>query len=99
MARVTTCTYDLYLYLLQVLKMTRVLEVLHEYVNQCDSDFGEERTILPMSRAFRGVQVNLTVRFPNQGRQIDDVELWTHTNDTLAALRRQILEKCVEKFD
>lgn len=34
-------------------RMTRVLKVLYEYINQCDSDFGEERTILPMTRAFR----------------------------------------------
>jgi len=27
------------------------------------------------------------------GRHIDDVELWTHTNDTLYSVRRQILEK------
>ena len=53
--------------LFQVLRMTRVLEVLYEYICQCDNDFGEERTILPMARAFRGVQVMLTVRFPNQG--------------------------------
>ncbi|KAI1278141.1 putative ubiquitin carboxyl-terminal hydrolase FAF-X [Halotydeus destructor] len=77
----------------EVLRMTRVLELLYEYINQCDADFGEDRTILPMGRAFRGTQVVLTVRFPNQGRHIDDIEIRTHTNDTLNAVKRQILEK------
>lgn len=35
----------------------------------------------------------LTVRFPNQGRQIEDVELWTHSNDTLASVRRQVITR------
>lgn len=30
--------------------MVRVLTVLREYINECDSDYHEERTILPMSR-------------------------------------------------
>ena len=30
--------------------MVRVLTVLKEYINECDSDYHEERTILPMSR-------------------------------------------------
>ena len=77
----------------EVSRMTRVLKVLYEYISQCDSDFGEERTILPMSRAFRGVQLRLTIRFPNQGRQNDDIEVWTHTNDTIYSIRRQILLK------
>jgi ubiquitin carboxyl-terminal hydrolase 9/24 len=77
----------------EVSRMTRVLKVLYEYISQCDSDFGEERTILPMSRAFRGIQLMLTIRFPNQGRQMEDIEVWTHTNDTIFSLRRQILLK------
>lgn len=75
------------------IRMTRVLKVLHEYIHQCDTDFGEERTILPMSRAFRGVQLQLTIRFPNQGRQMEDLDIWTHSNDTLHSIRRQILTK------
>ena len=35
----------------------------------------------------------LLFRFPNQGRQVEDVEIWTHTNDTLGAVRRQILQR------
>lgn len=77
----------------EMVKMTRVLKVLYEYVNQCDNDFGEERTILPMGRSFRGKHLMLTIRFPNQGRHMDDIEIWTHTNDTMHAIRRQILTK------
>lgn len=31
-------------------RMVRVLKVLREYVGQCDGDYGEERSILPMAR-------------------------------------------------
>ncbi|XP_054167467.1 probable ubiquitin carboxyl-terminal hydrolase FAF-X [Oppia nitens] len=77
----------------EMVKMTRVLEALYEYINQCDNDFGEERTILPMSRSFRGKHLMLTIRFPNHGRHVDDIEIWTHTNDTLHSIRQQILNK------
>jgi ubiquitin carboxyl-terminal hydrolase 9/24 len=77
----------------EMIKMTRVLKALYEYVNQCDNDFGEERTILPMSRSFRGKHLMLTIRFPNHGRHLDDIEIWTHTNDTLHSIRQQILSK------
>ncbi|KAH8009734.1 hypothetical protein HPB51_019045 [Rhipicephalus microplus] len=40
--------------------------------------------------AHRGRQVVLTVRFPSQGRQVEDLEIIAHTNDTLGAIRRQI---------
>ncbi|RWS11107.1 putative ubiquitin carboxyl-terminal hydrolase FAF-X-like protein [Dinothrombium tinctorium] len=77
----------------EVTKMTRVLKALFEYIYQCDTDFGEERTILPMGRSFRGRNMTLTIRFPNQGRNVDDVEVHTHTNEPLSAVRRQILTK------
>ncbi|MEQ2196315.1 hypothetical protein XENOCAPTIV_010855 [Xenoophorus captivus] len=35
----------------EAIRMVRVLTVLKEYINECDSDYHEERTILPMSRA------------------------------------------------
>lgn len=34
----------------EAIRMVRVLTVLKEYINECDSDYHEERTILPMSR-------------------------------------------------
>ncbi|XP_019504479.1 PREDICTED: probable ubiquitin carboxyl-terminal hydrolase FAF-X [Hipposideros armiger] len=39
----------------EAVRMVRVLTVLREYINECDSDYHEERTILPMSRASPGV--------------------------------------------
>ncbi|XP_071033260.1 ubiquitin carboxyl-terminal hydrolase 9X isoform X5 [Parasteatoda tepidariorum] len=75
-------------------RMVRVLKVLREYVGQCDGDYGEERSILPMARAHRGKQLTLTIRFSNQGRSFEDnTEVWTHSNDTLGAVRRQILTR------
>uniref|UniRef100_A0A2K5PFG1 ubiquitinyl hydrolase 1 n=1 Tax=Cebus imitator TaxID=2715852 RepID=A0A2K5PFG1_CEBIM len=59
----------------EAVRMVRVLTVLREYINECDSDYHEERTILPMSRAFRGKHLSFVVRFPNQGRQVDDLEI------------------------
>ena len=34
--------------------LCRVVRVLHEYVSECDGDFQEERTLLPLHRAARG---------------------------------------------
>lgn len=35
----------------------------------------------------------MTVRFPNQGRQVDDLDIWSHTNDTIGSVRRGILTR------
>ncbi|XP_074179594.1 ubiquitin carboxyl-terminal hydrolase 9X-like isoform X3 [Rhinolophus sinicus] len=77
----------------EAIRMVRVLTVLREYINECDSDYHEERTILPMSRAFRGKHLSLVVRFPNHGRQVDDLDIWSHTNDTVGSVRRCILSR------
>ncbi|XP_045061562.1 probable ubiquitin carboxyl-terminal hydrolase FAF-X isoform X2 [Coregonus clupeaformis] len=77
----------------EAVRMVRVLTVLKEYINECDSDYHEERSILPMSRAFRGKHITLIVRFPNQGRQVDDLDIWSHTNDTIGSVRRGILTR------
>ncbi|XP_062303511.1 probable ubiquitin carboxyl-terminal hydrolase FAF-X isoform X2 [Osmerus eperlanus] len=77
----------------EAIRMVRVLNVLKEYINECDSDYHEERSILPMSRAFRGKHITLIVRFPNQGRQVDDLDIWSHTNDTIGSVRRGILTR------
>jgi hypothetical protein len=45
------------------------------------------------SRACRGKHLALLVRFSNPGRAVDDVDIFTHSNDTLASLRRQILRR------
>lgn len=35
----------------------------------------------------------MIVRFPNQGRQVDDLDIWSHTNDTIGSVRRGILNR------
>lgn len=47
----------------------------------------------PHCRAFRGKHITLIVRFPNQGRQVDDLDIWSHTNDTIGSVRRGILNR------
>ncbi|XP_075395925.1 ubiquitin carboxyl-terminal hydrolase 9X-like isoform X2 [Tenrec ecaudatus] len=75
----------------EAIRMVRVLTVLREYINECDSNYHEERMILPMSRAFRGKHLSFKVQFPNQGRHIDDLDISSHTNDTFGSVRRCIL--------
>ncbi|BFZ00611.1 hypothetical protein BsWGS_03650 [Bradybaena similaris] len=74
-------------------RMVRVLTVLKEYLAECDEAYREERTILPLNRACRGKLMLLKVRFPSQNRQGDDVEIWSHSNETVGQVRRQILLK------
>ena len=78
---------------LEVQRLCRVLCVLHEYVSECDAEFQEERTAIPLYRAARGKQLSLTVRYPNSGHKVDDMDIWIHDNETLASLRRMIYLK------
>ncbi|XP_049853945.1 probable ubiquitin carboxyl-terminal hydrolase FAF-X isoform X1 [Schistocerca gregaria] len=77
----------------EAVKMCRVMKVLQEYIGECDGDFSVERKILPLHRACRGKHLSLLVRFSNPGRPVDDIDIFTHSNDTLASLRRQILRR------
>ncbi|PSN47507.1 putative ubiquitin carboxyl-terminal hydrolase FAF-X [Blattella germanica] len=77
----------------EAVKMCRVMKVLQEYIGECDGDFTVERKILPLHRACRGKHLALLVRFSNPGRAVDDVDIFTHSNDTLASLRRQVLRR------
>lgn len=74
-------------------KMTRVLCVLQEYITKCDNDFSQERTILPMSQSYRGKQVHAFIKVLNFGRNTEEMELWTHTNESLTSIRKKILLK------
>ena len=49
-------------------RLCRVMKVLHEYVHECDADYYEERSFVPLYRASRGKQMLLIFRFPNHGR-------------------------------
>ena len=44
-------------------KLCRVLKVLYEYVQECDADFCDERTLVPLFRAPRGKQLILLFRY------------------------------------
>lgn len=37
--------------------------------------------------------MSLIIRFANPGLNVDDVDIFTHSNDTLGSLRRQILRR------
>ncbi|CAG5097169.1 Similar to Usp9x: Probable ubiquitin carboxyl-terminal hydrolase FAF-X (Mus musculus) [Cotesia congregata] len=78
---------------MEALKMCRVMRVLQEYINECDTAFPVERKILPLHRAARGKHMSLILRLVSPGRNIDDIDVYTHSNDTLASLRRQILRR------
>ncbi|KAI4464478.1 ubiquitin carboxyl-terminal hydrolase [Holotrichia oblita] len=77
----------------EAVKMCRVMRVLHEYLSECDNAFLGERKILPLHRACRGKHMVLLIRFSSSNRQVDDMELFTHSNDTLASLRKLILRR------
>nr|CAD7574966.1 unnamed protein product [Timema californicum] len=77
----------------EAVRMCRVMKVLQEYIGECDGDFTVERKILPLHRACRGKHLTLLVRFSNPGRTVDDLDMFTHSNDTLASLRRQVLRR------
>lgn len=77
----------------EAVKLCRVMKVLQEYISECDNDFNGERKILPLQRSCRGKHLILIVRFSTPGRQSEDVEVFTHSNDTLISLRRQVLRR------
>lgn len=54
---------------------------------------GKNNFISFIFRAFRGKHITLVVRFPNQGRQVEDLDIWSHTNDTIGQVRRCILNR------
>lgn len=77
----------------EAVKMCRVIRVLQEYISECDNTFIGERKILPLHRACYGKHLALIIRFSNINRQVEDIELHTHSNDTLSNLRRTILRR------
>ncbi|XP_017073329.2 probable ubiquitin carboxyl-terminal hydrolase FAF isoform X5 [Drosophila eugracilis] len=78
---------------LEAEKMCRILKVLQEYVKECDRSFSGDRIHLPLSRVTRGKNTSLYIRFQNPGRPIDDLEIVTHSNETMAAFKRSLLKR------
>ncbi|XP_055902389.1 probable ubiquitin carboxyl-terminal hydrolase FAF isoform X2 [Eupeodes corollae] len=74
-------------------KMCRVLKVLQEYVRECDRSFTGDRHQLPLCRATRGKHMSLYIRFQNPGRSLDDIEIITHSNETVASFKKSILKR------
>lgn len=77
----------------EAVKMCRILRVLHEYLSECDNAFMGERKILPLHRACKGKHMTLIIRFSSPNRPVEDLEVLTHSNDTIASIRRYILRR------
>jgi len=75
----------------ELVKMTRILKLLYEYLNQCDLNYGDERIYLPMLRSFRGKNVAILIH--HQNRNVDDVMIETHSNETLLNVKKLYLNK------
>ncbi|XP_069354342.1 ubiquitin carboxyl-terminal hydrolase 9X isoform X2 [Maniola hyperantus] len=73
-------------------RMCRVIRAIQEYINECDRKFTSERQILPIYRSGRGRQCTIIVRFNFQTgqRQLEDIELFSHSNETLHSLRTAV---------
>ncbi|XP_055619318.1 probable ubiquitin carboxyl-terminal hydrolase FAF isoform X2 [Toxorhynchites rutilus septentrionalis] len=74
-------------------KMCRVVKTLQEYIKECDRNYTGERLLLPLGRASRGKHMNLYIRFQNPGRQLEDLEVLTHNNETIFSFKRNLLKK------
>jgi ubiquitin carboxyl-terminal hydrolase 9/24 len=70
--------------------LIRILIVLREYLSECDNSYHKERSILPMSRAFRGRPMTLMIRVNTGQNRTDDFEHGFHSNDTWGHIRRFI---------
>lgn len=74
-------------------QICRVLKVLQEYVKECDRSFSGDRQQLPLCRASRGKYICLYIRFQNPGRSIDDIEIITHSNETVSSFKKSVLKR------
>lgn len=74
-------------------RICRILRVIEEYIKECDRTFNGDRQLLNLSRASRGKHICLCVRFQTNGRQLDDIEVTTHTNETVFSFKRNLLRR------
>jgi ubiquitin carboxyl-terminal hydrolase 9/24 len=77
----------------EITLILRVMIVLREYLNEFDANYLYERLYPPLCRASKGKSIVIIVRFQVQNRQNEDIELLSHTNETIGSLRRQIFIK------
>jgi ubiquitin carboxyl-terminal hydrolase 9/24 len=71
-------------------KITLCLKTLKEYIIEAASKYPTERAWPPHKRSCRGKQVCLYIRFSPQNNRFDDFDLWSHTKESMASVRRQI---------
>ena len=76
--------------------------LVKEYIRRYIGKFYCKRTSMSFlttyfnfNRAYKGKTVTLIVRIPMQNRQSEDIEVVTHTNDTIGSIRRQVYSKLV----
>ena len=79
--------------LLLVDQMCRMIRTLQEYIRECDRKYPGDRFALPLCHAVRGRQVELIVKFQTPGRQLDDIELLSHSNETMHSFKRNLLRR------
>jgi len=83
----------------QIIKIIRVLKLLCEYIKQCDNKYGDERSILPLEKSYRGKQLSLKICFRNyliplnSVKPLDHFQIVTHRNEYMSSIKRQILNK------
>ncbi|XP_053689381.1 probable ubiquitin carboxyl-terminal hydrolase FAF [Sabethes cyaneus] len=74
-------------------KMCRIVKTLQEYIKECDRNYTGDRMLLPLSRASRGKHINLYIRFQTPSRQLEDLEMITHNNETIFSFKRSLLKR------
>uniref|UniRef100_A0A182SE80 ubiquitinyl hydrolase 1 n=1 Tax=Anopheles maculatus TaxID=74869 RepID=A0A182SE80_9DIPT len=79
--------------LLLVDQMCRMIRTLQEYIRECDRKFPGDRFALPLCHAVRGRHVELIVKFQTPGRQLDDIEMMSHCNETMHSFKRNLLRR------
>jgi ubiquitin carboxyl-terminal hydrolase 9/24 len=78
----------------EISKLVRCLSLLKEYVIECDEEYQEERGIPAHGKAMWGRAFLLVVRYSSHHQQpAEDFELSSHSNETIAAVRRHILQR------
>lgn len=77
----------------EITQILRVMVVLREYLNEFDVNYLYERFYPPLFRSSKGRSVVIMVRFQIQNRQNEELEIFSHTNETIGSLRRQIYFK------
>lgn len=84
---------DLQMKTIEAEKMCRVVRVLQEYIKECDRAYLGDRCFLPLNRASRGKHIVLYIRFQTPGKALDDIEVTTHSNETIISFKRNLLKR------